>query len=87
MTCIWVWDQPEPLSPKLTDSVFTVWSMLDDCIVVTLDGRLGLTRSNEAQREAYQKCFLECYYCTTVLGELSDIPVKSAGPYIHVGQA
>jgi hypothetical protein len=43
--------------------------------------------SNEAQREAYQKCFLECYYCTTVLGELSDIPAKTAGPYIHVGQA
>jgi hypothetical protein len=46
-----------------------------------------MTRSNEAQREAYQKCFLECYYCTTVLGELSDIPARSAGPYIHVGQA
>jgi hypothetical protein len=43
-------------------------------------------RSNEAQHEAYQKCFLECYYCTTVLGELSDIPARSAGPYIHVGQ-
>jgi hypothetical protein len=29
---------------------------------------LCLTRSNEAQREAYQKCFLEYYYCTTVRG-------------------
>jgi hypothetical protein len=29
---------------------------------------LCLTRSNEAQREAYQKCFLEYYYCTTVQG-------------------
>jgi len=28
-----------------------------------------------------------CYYCTTVQGELSDIPARSAGPYIHVGQA
>jgi hypothetical protein len=44
-------------------------------------------RSNEAQREAYQKCFLEYYYCATVRGELSDIPAKTAGPYIHVGQA
>jgi hypothetical protein len=26
------------------------------------------------------------YYCTTVWGELSDIPARSAGPYIHVGQ-
>jgi hypothetical protein len=52
-----------------------------------LDCNNVLTHSNEAQREAYQKCFLECYYCTTVLGELSDIPAKSAGPYIHVGQA
>jgi hypothetical protein len=47
----------------------------------------NLTRSNEVQREAYQKCFLEYYYCATVWGELSDIPAKSAGPYIHVGQA
>jgi hypothetical protein len=47
----------------------------------------NLTRSNEAQREAYQKCFLEYYYCATVRGELSDIPAKTAGPYIHVGQA
>jgi hypothetical protein len=46
-----------------------------------------MTRSNEAQREAYQKCILGCYYCTTVWGELSDIPVRSAGPYIHIGQA
>jgi hypothetical protein len=46
----------------------------------------AVTRSNEAQREAYQKCILECYYCTTVLGELSDIPARNAGPYIHVGQ-
>jgi hypothetical protein len=43
--------------------------------------------SNEAQREAYQKCILVFYYCTTVQGELSDIPVRSAGPYIYVGQA
>jgi len=28
----------------------------------------NLTRSNEAQREAYQKCFLEYYYCATVQG-------------------
>jgi hypothetical protein len=34
----------------------------------------NLTRSNEAQCEAYQKCFLEYYYCATVQGELSDIP-------------
>ena len=47
----------------------------------------NLTCSNEAQREAYQKCILGCYYCTTVWGELSDIPARSAGPYIHVGQA
>jgi hypothetical protein len=46
-----------------------------------------LTCSNEAQCEAYQKCFLEYYYCATVRGELSDIPAKTAGPYIHVGQA
>jgi hypothetical protein len=46
-----------------------------------------LTRSNEAQHEAYQKCFLEYYYCATVQGELSDIPAKTAGAYIHVGQA
>jgi hypothetical protein len=45
-----------------------------------------MTRSNEAQCEAYQECILVCYYCTTVRGELSDIPVKTAGPYIHVGQ-
>jgi hypothetical protein len=44
-------------------------------------------RSNEAQREAYQKCILGCYYYTTVRGELSNIPARSAGPYIHVGQA
>jgi hypothetical protein len=43
--------------------------------------------SNEAQREAYQKCILVFYYCTTVQGELSNIPARSAGPYIHVGQA
>jgi hypothetical protein len=43
-------------------------------------------RSNEAQRQAYQKCILVFYYCTTVWGELSDIPARSAGPYIHVGQ-
>jgi hypothetical protein len=42
--------------------------------------------SNEAQREAYQKCILVYCYCTTVRGELSDIPARSAGPYIHVGQ-
>jgi hypothetical protein len=47
----------------------------------------NMTRSNEAQREAYQECFLECYYCATVRGELSNIPAKTAGPYIHVGQA
>jgi hypothetical protein len=46
----------------------------------------AVTRSNEAQHEAYQKCFLEYYYCATVRGELSDIPARSAGPYIHVGQ-
>jgi hypothetical protein len=46
-----------------------------------------LTCSNEAQHGAYQKCFLEYYYCATVWGELSDIPARSAGPYIHVGQA
>jgi hypothetical protein len=44
-------------------------------------------RSNEAQHEAYQKCILGCYYYTTVQGELSNIPARSAGPYIHVGQA
>jgi hypothetical protein len=43
-------------------------------------------RSNEVQHEAYQKCILVFYYCTTVRGELSDIPARSAGPYIHVGQ-
>jgi hypothetical protein len=42
-------------------------------------------RSNEAQREAYQKCILGCYYCTTVRGELSVIPARNAGPYIHTG--
>jgi hypothetical protein len=46
-----------------------------------------LTHSNEAQCEAYQKCILVLCYCTTVQGELSDIPARSAGPYIHVGQA
>jgi hypothetical protein len=46
----------------------------------------NLTRSNEAQREAYQKCILVYCYCTTVQGELSVIPARSAGPYIHVGQ-
>jgi hypothetical protein len=51
------------------------------------EGHVQLTRSNEAQRDAYQKCFLEYYYCATVWGELSDIPAKTAGPYIHVGQA
>jgi hypothetical protein len=43
--------------------------------------------SNEVQREAYQKCILVFYYCTIVRGELSVIPARSAGPYIHVGQA
>jgi hypothetical protein len=44
-------------------------------------------RSNEAQHKAYQKCILVYCYCTTVQGELSNIPVRSAGFYIHVGQA
>jgi hypothetical protein len=47
----------------------------------------NLMRSNEVQHEAYQKRFLEYYYCATVRGKLSDIPAKTAGPYIHVGQA
>jgi hypothetical protein len=46
-----------------------------------------LMHSNEVQHEAYQKCILVYCYFTTVRGELSDIPAKSAGPYIHVGQA
>jgi hypothetical protein len=47
---------------------------------------LKLTCSNEVQCEAHQKCILVYCYCTTVRGELSDIPARSAGPYIHVGQ-
>jgi hypothetical protein len=47
----------------------------------------NLMCSNKVQREAYQKCILVYYYCTTVQGELSVIPVRSAGLYIHVGQA
>ena len=35
---------------------------------VLITFRYIMTCSNEAQREAYQKCILECYYCTTVLG-------------------
>jgi hypothetical protein len=35
---------------------------------VTITMGIILTRSNEAQCEAYQKCFLEYYYCTTVRG-------------------
>jgi hypothetical protein len=46
-----------------------------------------MTCSNEVQCEAYQKCILVYYYRTTVWGELSNIPARSAGPYIPVGQA
>jgi hypothetical protein len=52
----------------------------------TIHSLTPLMCSNEVQHEAYQKCILGCYYCTTVWGELSDIPARSAGPYIHVGQ-
>jgi hypothetical protein len=45
---------------------------------------LMLMHSNKAQHEAYQKCILVFYYCTTVRGELSDIPVRSAGPYVMI---
>jgi hypothetical protein len=62
-----------------------VWAQGDNC--KRASRAHNLTCSNEAQREAYQKCILGCYYCTTVRGELSDISARSAGPYIHVGQA
>ena len=35
--------------------------------------------------EAYQKVSYEHYYCATVLGELSVILSRNAGPYIHTG--
>jgi hypothetical protein len=65
------------------------------CMVLSQHERMGvwegirtsMTHSNEAQHKAYQKCILGYYYCTTVRGELSVIPARSAGLYIHVGQA
>jgi hypothetical protein len=43
-----------------------------------------LTCSNEAQREAYQKCFLEYYYCATVQGELSLIFQREVLVFIYM---
>ena len=72
-----------------SETLLIVWCSLLGCreTMVRASRAHNLMCSNKAQREAYQKCFLEYYYCATVQGELSDIPAKSAGPYIHVGQA